>query len=532
MRYIYLMVFAFCNFALASSNNTEFKLEAFYDTDLYHQQLGLTKTQFDAVNRQLSTVVTQQSSHTIDDAIQITYLENPHAEHVIALAAIRYLSSSLIASKSPTPTSLEHSIVALYYLERLEKVATLHTWAHQVRETLGRQVNQVLAYDSLNVNEQLASHTQFHHAFNVQPEQGVDAGNALVESLITDPGNVMTLTLVASSRLWLGSEVSYSDPNTLYYFILTGFYSTRAILLSHEIELQAKQPTSTKKTMRLSSILGGWTTLARRWLAGVHQDTLSRSLIDQEHEQWFSVSPGFHSITLASSYFNEPPRFFKGYGYLMQGLGICNQDLLFRSCGDDPRFSFNRLVFLTTVMDYSIKAGDFDTARNLLGAKFWPDFHWHEWTQGQAQWLLREQNMEQLYTQWNNDDPSDDTPLIIRTNRQWSDNTMTCQTCHQEQNRSWTAEEKERARTPAPSIEFLQFWPEISTSWTGDQSTALECDNINSWQSNTVYRAKQKAVYQHALFEAKWWTRNEVPAKSKQYDVWRFVGFCQSGSIK
>ncbi|MCG9761459.1 MULTISPECIES: carbohydrate-binding protein [Pseudoalteromonas] len=532
MKYFYLMVFIFCNFAIANTSNTEFKLKGYYDSDFYHQKLGLTKSQFDSIANQLILVVDQMGKKSVDELIQIAYLENPQSETTTALAAVRYLSSSLMANNTLTAESLEHSIVALYYLERLNTISKKHAWAKQVRITLGREVNKVLEYEALTVNEQLESHAQFHHAFNVQPEHGVAAGLALVDSLIADPGNVMTLTLVTGSRLWLGGEVSYSDPNTLYYFILTSFYSTRAILLSHELEKQAKQSASTKKTMRLSSILGGWTTLPRRWLAEIHHDPLSQSLIEQEHHQWFSINPGFHSITLASSYFNEDPRFFWGYGYLMQGLGICNQNLLFRSCADDPRFSFNRLVFLTTIIDYSIKAGDFDTAQMLLGARYWPEFHWNDWSQGHAPWQLREQNMQLLHEQWNNADASDDLPLITTMKRQWGDNTMTCQTCHQEQNRSWTAEEKERARTPSPSVEYLQFWPEISTSWTGDQHTTLKCDNINSWQSNTVYRAKQQVVYQHALFEAKWWTRNEVPSKSKQYDVWQFVGFCQTGSVK
>ena len=75
----------------------------------------------------------------------------------------------------------------------------------------------------------LPSHVNFHDAFNKKPQNAVTSCTDLVSSLIADPGNVMTLTLLTASRLWLGGEASYEDPSTLNYFILTSFYSNRAL---------------------------------------------------------------------------------------------------------------------------------------------------------------------------------------------------------------------------------------------------------------------------------------------------------------
>ncbi|MBD1582913.1 hypothetical protein [Pseudoalteromonas sp. S16_S37] len=532
MKHLYLILSLFSMSVFANISHPNFALADYYSSDLFYQKLNVSKAMYDEVKPLYNQLQQSKAHRSFDDMLSISYMESPIYQSVISLAAIRHLSASLLADSNVTPESLEHSILALFYLERLALVSADSTWAVGSQRKLGRLVNQVLSYSSLNVDESLQSHTQFHHAFNKASELAIPAGNALVASLIQDPGNVMTLTLITGSRLWLGGEAGFDDPSTLNYFILTSFYSVRAIAMAHALENKVIANPQNHRTMRLASILGGWTTLPRRWLAGIHQDKLSQILIEQEHAQWFQVNPGFHSVTLASSYFNEPQYFFSGYNYLMQGLTSCNQDLSFRSCSDNPRFSFNRLVFITTIIDYSIKAGDFNTANALLGVKNWPEFHWSEWQLGQSAWQLRENNMAQLHESWNNDSVDDDIPLITTTKRQWGDDTMTCQTCHQQQGRAWTKEQEEQAKNPSPSISVIGQWPPVTTSWTSSEQAFIDCSQSAFWDNQAVYQVSQQVQFKHALYEAKWWTKSEQPNSSNEFDVWQFIGFCHEGSVR
>ena len=224
--------------------------------------------------------------------------------------------------------------------------------------------------------------------------------------------------------------------------------------MAHELENNFIADSSNTKPMRLATLLGGWNTLPRRWLAKLHGDTQSQLRIEQEQIQWFNINPGFHSITFSSGYFNEAAYFSKGFNFLMQGLATCNQDLTFRSCSDHPRFSFNRLVFISSFIDYAIKAGDFNTAYNLLNVRYWPDFHFSQWHLGQDAFALRENDMAQLHEQWNNDSTVDDVPFITTTKRQWGEDTMNCQICHQQQGRAWTKEQEDEANLPPANVQI------------------------------------------------------------------------------
>ncbi|NOU50883.1 hypothetical protein HG263_10095 [Pseudoalteromonas sp. JBTF-M23] len=530
MKYIYLGILLLSSSVLANVTHVNFQLPNYYSSDLFYQQLDIDKPMYDDVKALYLTLQQNNQNQSLDKLLSIQYMRSPISQPIITLSAVRHLSVSLLANNNVTPESFEHSVLALYYLERLALVAPDPQWAIDAQRKLARQVNKALSYDSLNVKEDLTSHANFHNAFNKNPDNAVSSGTALVASLIDDPGNIITLTLLTASRLWLGGEASYDDPSTLNYFILTSFYSNRALTMAHKLENHFLADPDNYKPMRLASLLGGWNTLPRRWLAKLHGDKQSQWLIEQEQTHWFNINPGFHSITFASGYFNEPQYFVTGFGYIMQGLNACNQDLTFRSCSDNPRFSFNRLVFISSFIDYAIKAGDFNTANSLLNVKHWPDFHFPQWHIGHSAFAQREHNMVELHERWNNDIRDDDEAFITTTKRQWGDDTMTCQTCHQQQGRTWTKEQEDEAKNPPSSVDVIGQWPSVTTSWTSSVQAFIDCTKTETWNSQVVYQASDRIQFQHALYEAKWWTKSEQPNLSNQFDVWQFIGFCHEGS--
>lgn len=51
-----------------------------------------------------------------------------------------------------------------------------------------------------------------------------------------------------------------------------------------------------------------------------------------------------------------------------------------------------------------------------------------------------------------------------------------------------------------------------------------------AWSSTTVYVNGNRVTYQNAAYQAKWWTQNEIPSQSGEWDVWRKLHDCSSGA--
>lgn len=517
-----------CSLPLLASPQAYFAADDYQQQDFYAQTLQLPAPAYTALV-QLEQQLRQQQQQQTAQLFSIAYLEQSQQTPIIMLNALFHLQQSLLATRGNPAEQLEHSILALYFLERAIQLGETSPWLQHSRQQLARLLNQRLHYQQLHVSETSSAHRFFHDAFNRNPQNAALATRRLTENYLADPANVMTLTLMSAAQLWLGGEAAADDPATHQHFVLAAFYSSRAILLAEELEKAAIAAPAQVKPMRLASILGSWSYLPRRWLSHLHQQPTGSDALEAEQQQWFGINPGFHSVVMASSYFAEPANFMRGFAYLMQGMQECNQNMNLRSCNDNPRFSFNRLVFVQNVIDYAIKAGDFNTASMLLNARYWPDFHFDEWTSGHQQWALRETNMAELHHSWNTPQRSDDADYAINRQRRWGLDTMTCQTCHQQQQRQWTDEQQQAQ--PQPSVAILPYWPAISTGWFGSKP-AVNCSNIPLWRSNMVYRQDDRVIYQHAVYQAKWWTQAEKPVRSVQYDVWNFVDFCQQGSVR
>ncbi|EZH64772.1 hypothetical protein DH09_19835 [Bacillaceae bacterium JMAK1] len=48
-------------------------------------------------------------------------------------------------------------------------------------------------------------------------------------------------------------------------------------------------------------------------------------------------------------------------------------------------------------------------------------------------------------------------------------------------------------------------------------------DEYPTWQNNAIYVAGDRVWYDDVLYEAKWWTVNEIPSESGEWDVWKVV---------
>jgi chitinase len=50
-----------------------------------------------------------------------------------------------------------------------------------------------------------------------------------------------------------------------------------------------------------------------------------------------------------------------------------------------------------------------------------------------------------------------------------------------------------------------------------------------AWSSSAIYVGGNRVTYQNAAYEAKWWTQNEIPTLSGEWDVWRKLWVCSGG---
>ena len=57
---------------------------------------------------------------------------------------------------------------------------------------------------------------------------------------------------------------------------------------------------------------------------------------------------------------------------------------------------------------------------------------------------------------------------------------------------------------------------------------AASCDGINGWEKSAIYLKGQTSQQEGVLYQAKWWTQGESPAKSGQWGVWQPLGECQN----
>ena len=104
-----------------------------------------------------------------------------------------------------------------------------------------------------------------------------------------------------------------------------------------------------------------------------------------------------------------------------------------------------------------------------------------------------------------------------------------------------------KARTISTEIISTEIISADSTSTQSQQETNMDTKSscveqenfsknsltksaIKSWSSKTVYVAGDRVIYKNNIYEAKWWTQNEIPSKEDTWGVWKYIKKASSTS--
>ncbi|KAK9760247.1 Chitinase 2, partial [Basidiobolus ranarum] len=82
-----------------------------------------------------------------------------------------------------------------------------------------------------------------------------------------------------------------------------------------------------------------------------------------------------------------------------------------------------------------------------------------------------------------------------------------------------------------PIASSLPTSPPTTTSVTPNVPSYTTCTGISAWNSSTVYTGPQKVVYNEHLWQAKWWSQNNIPGNNGE-DVWIDLGPCSNALQK
>jgi hypothetical protein len=415
---------------------------------------------------------TQPVLPAIERALLVDYLNRPRkVELVRALTDYHLLKSLISVGRERGGEAIRHSIFALYFLNRQKdlgvKAKVLDVTLTQVQSALNRVFN---SSDPITMDEYHDAHVYYRRTFHFNQEQNrYKALDGLLQEFSKEPRNVYTSFAITALNLWVGGEADYDDPTTLYNFILGSYFSLHTISLSHQLEDAWNVDPVRTKRFRMAATLGGFGLLQRRWLAILHNDQPAIALIDDEHRAWYKIQPAFHSFPLGLPFFDEPENFDEGYAVYVSGIPSCSV-IPVRTCSDLPRFRFNLLGFVLGIVDYSLKAGDLETARSYLNFRFDPAQAqaWNSWSIGRDPWLHREQNFDAIAALYANGELSDDPVNFEMKRRKWGEDTTTCQECHQIQAAPVSFDVvNEPQIPPPPEVASVRTWPPVTTAWYG-----------------------------------------------------------------
>lgn len=365
-------------------------------------------------------------------------------------------------AKRKTASLIKRAIYATYFLQRAQHLGDNDRWAERIIRRLNKKLNSWLPSDlPLDLSEGNHAHQFFLDAFNYDEANRYRAANKLMRDLVKNPTNLTTNAYVIASNIWNAGEADFSDPTILYNMLLSSYFSERTLPLYQRAEQNWVDDPENNELYRLSTLLGGWSVPARRWLAQLHGDDDIVAALDDEHRQWFQINPFFHSASVGWMFFDEPENLLEGFQTTFSVFG-CTEN---RACMDRPRFSFNLASYTLFVIDYFLKVGDTDTASMFLTFKFNPFFNYDSWLLGQDAWEHRENNMMEIVARYQNDDPTDDPTTASLKSHQWGPNTITCQLCHQAQAREWSQEERATIFHPTDSDGFVGNWPDPVVRW-------------------------------------------------------------------
>ncbi|OZG73073.1 hypothetical protein BTA51_11280 [Hahella sp. CCB-MM4] len=411
---------------------------------------------------------TQPDISNFEKAILTVYLNHPDDLLLTNFLAAYHARQSLLI-RPVSGKSVEHSIIALYFFNRIEDLGGGDRWVGKALTKLNRKLDKLKRKGGEPVADESdhPAYDYFIETFNYHEENRYIAADKLMEDFVAQPNNAFTSFGITAVNTWNGGETDYEDPTVLYNSILGAWFAAHTIDLAKAIEQAWEVDPENNVRFRLGSILGGFSAIHRKWLATLNHDSEAASRIDDEHRIWtYDINMPFHAFTLGVDFFQSPENFLEGYDVWTDTIDLCLSRDDLRTCHNKPRFSFNALGFNLGWVDYLLKAGEVEFAGTLLS--WMPYFeNYAEWDYGHDAVNHRVNNLQAIADLYANDDPSDDPLNFFLKRKQWGTDLSACQTCHQAQSKVWTEEEKNTIMLPPEEILTIGDWPEFTTTWYG-----------------------------------------------------------------
>ena len=410
-----------------------------------------------------------------EKALLKAYLNHPKDTSLIKVLAIVHLKRSLVNQSrlGRQGEAFKHTLIAQYFLSRAIDLGAKEKWIQHWLDQTQIEIDKVLSRSLFITSEENhPAHSFFIEAFNYREGNRYLAAESLLEDFVIQPKNVYTAFTLTAANLWIGDEGDYDDPTVLYNFVLGSYFSVYTMKLAKELEVAwLNDPLGTPR-FRMASILGGFSVLHRKWMAKMHGEKDAVDAIDNEHREWRLIHRSFHAFTVGLAFFEEKENFAEGFQAWQDALPHC-AEVPVRTCSNQPRFSHNGLGFFLGYVDFLLKDGDINAAKQVLSLRFAPPNvfppakAYTEWDLGRDAWEHREKNLNEISALYRNANPADDPLHFFMKKKKWGGNLPTCQTCHQAQSTVWTEEEKNRIILPPEEVATVGVWPEVSTSWYG-----------------------------------------------------------------
>jgi hypothetical protein len=404
------------------------------------------------------------------------YLNAPGDSVLTSFLALASLNKSLLNpfSQASQGERFKYTLLAQYYLNRAKDLGRREAWIPALIAAAQTQIDTVVSRGTAVTSEENhPAHRYFNETFNYKEGNRYNALALLLDDFVVQPKNVYTAFQLTAANTWIGGEAEFDDPTVLYNFVVGSYLSIHTMSLAQQLEVAWVANQNATPRFRMATILGGFSALNRRWLAKLHGDTVAVEALDDEHRQWRLVQRAFHAFTVGLSFFEEQEHFAEGIAAWQDSFTHC-AEVPVRTCSNLPRFSHNFASFVLGYVDFLMKAGQADAARQYLSIRhvpeqFPPMAAYQTWDLGRASWEYRETHVDQIVAAYANGNPADDPMNLMMRKKRWGSDTATCQVCHQAQSTVWTEEEKNVIVLPPEAVASVGVWPRVATTWYGSR---------------------------------------------------------------
>ena len=324
------------------------------------------------------------------------YLNAPSDRGLSSFLAVVSLNKSLLNpfNASSQGERFKYTLLARYFLGRSLELGRREAWLTILESATQDQIDRVVSKGGkVTSEEDHPAHRFFNQTFNYRESDRYIALQQLLDDFVGQPKNVYTAFTLTAANTWIGGEAEYGDPTALYNFVVGGYLSVHTMALAQQLEVAWLADNRATPRFRMATILGGFSALNRRWLTKLHGDDAAVAALDNEHRQWRLVQRAFHAFTVGLSFFEEQANFAEGLAAWQDSFVHC-AEVPVRTCSNLPRFSHNFASFVLGYVDFLLKAGQTDAARQFLSIRNLPDQFppmaaYKTWDLGRASWESR-----------------------------------------------------------------------------------------------------------------------------------------------